>query len=563
MVGSEEEGASLSYKVLNLKWRPKTFAELQGQKPVQQILTQALQSDSVFPALIFSGPKGTGKTSTARILAKSLICQNKNSFEPCNTCSSCQSIQEGKDMDVIEIDGASNNGVDAIRDLKNSVHYMPVGGKKRIYIIDEVHMLSQSAFNALLKTLEEPPSHIHFIMATTELKKIPQTVSSRCQIFHFKPLSLDIIKQRLEKITSSEKIQIDEEALWLIAEQSSHSMRDAQVLLDQMACFNNKKISSQAIIDVLGLSQRSLINSVLKALIQKDTQSILSFMEEISSSNPQTFLKTLLIQMRNLLMIKLVSDSSKWVFLSDSEKEFLENLKDNVSCEEIHFLFDMCLKGLSDLSQSFDPKIALEMVLLRMSQSEKLETLLSREPFFPSGEKKENPSIEKNKTDKDSKKHSIHHSNGKNNLNFPEKKIKEKASKDVEQEVDKKWSFFIDYVQKKDFQFCSQIKHFSVYKFSETEVILGSPPSALFLKDKIKNPKFQKCLKEYLSDCFKKDIKYQFTESSSESFRKKEFEKTGKNKLREIKEAESHPAAQKISRLLQAQIISVDKKEFH
>lgn len=530
----------MSYTVLSLKWRPQSFSELEGQKPIQQILTHAVKSNSLHPALIFAGPKGTGKTSTARILAKALRCENRTTHEPCNECTVCKAIQDGSDMDVIEIDGASNNGVDAIRHLRDSVQYMPASGSRRIYIIDEVHMLSQSAFNALLKTLEEPPAHVTFIMATTELRKIPSTVTSRCQIFNFRPISPPVIQKRLKAICKAENIQIDDEALWLIVEQSERSMRNAQVLLDQMACFGNKKISSQMIVNALGLSHRSLLNSVLKALILKKSDDILSLMDDLALVDPQIFLNNLVVQIRNVLMIKMVENPS-WLFLMESEKKFLKELIQNISNEEIHFLFDMALKGREDLIKSFDPNITLEMILLRMSQAPQIEEVLSRD-IISGSLRSEKPALKKEAVQK-----------VKAPTDIPE--ASQFVSNEKEQKGSKQWTGFIQSIEVKDARFASQLKRFSVCQWTAQKVELGYPSSALFLKEKIKNRVFRKKLEEYASEFFNKKVKFHFVLDDSFSFSKEESEK--EKKL--LQETESHPVAQKIANLFQAQVVSVDK----
>ena len=509
----------MSYTVLSLKWRPQTFSEIEGQEPIQKILTHAVQSHSLHPSLIFAGPKGTGKTSTARILAKALRCEKRTSYEPCGQCPSCQSVQDGSCMDVIEIDGASNNGVDAIRHLRDSVQYLPSRGSKRIYIIDEVHMLSQSAFNALLKTLEEPPSHITFVMATTELRKIPPTVASRCQIFHFRPISPSVIQKRLKVICEAENIQIDDSALWLIVEQSERSMRNAQVLLDQMACFGRKKISSQMIVSALGLSCRSLLNSVLEAVFQKKSDRILSFMDDLALVDPQIFLNNLLIQIRNALMVKFVENPS-WIFLMESEQTLLKKMTQNVSAEEIHLLFDTALKGREDLAGSFDPHIALEMILLRMSRAPQLEQTLPKEI----------------KTDS---KQPVQ----------PPKEIKTKAKRP------KQWSDFIQFAAKKNPRFASHVKRFSVHRSNSLEMKLSYSSSALFLKEKVKDKIFLQTLEKYALDFFGEKMKFSFALNHSPSLSAAASHE--QEKL--LRETESNPTAQKIANLFQAQVLSVDK----
>ncbi len=555
-----KKGLFLSYQVLSLKWRPKTFSEVEGQEPIQQILTQAIQKKSLHPALIFSGTKGTGKTSTARILAKSLRCEKKKSkkesYEPCNQCSSCLSINNGSDMDVMEIDGASHNGVDAIRHLKDSVQYMPSSGNKKIYIIDEVHMLSQSAFNALLKTLEEPPEHVVFIMATTELRKIPSTVVSRCQVFNFRPIPPSLIQKRLQQICKAEKIQIDDEALWLIVEQSQQSMRDAQVLLDQMASFNNKKITSDMIISILGLHHRSLLNSLLKAIIQKDNSSILSFIPQLTQINPEVFLNTLLIQIRNLLMIQLTKNPT-WIFLMEKEKEFLKELSQKTTSEELHFLFDMCLKGRQDLRKSFDPHITLEMVLLRMSQAPNIESLLTR-PSFSNN----TSSIKPSKNFVSESKKSLHKADDPVAISKPLFSTQQpSSSKPTPSSVitSDQWKDFIQFVHEKDMHLAALTKSYSFCKGGPQEILLGYLESKLFLEQKIKDLDFRNKIESYVAQFFKVKMKCRFVPNTSDCLRTQENQKKHKLQTQKLKKAQSHPLAQKITHLFQAEALSLDK----
>lgn len=362
----------LAYQVIARKWRPKSFSELVGQDHISQTLSNALQNDRLPHALLFTGPRGTGKTSSARILAKALRCPNSTNFVPCNQCSECDLISQGVSLDVIEIDGASNNGVDSVRELRESVGYRPAFGKYKIYIIDEVHMLTGSAFNALLKTLEEPPEHVIFIMATTEVHKIPNTILSRCQRFDFRRISTRKICQHLESICKKDNVSFSPEALWSIARQGDGSMRDSQSLLDQVVTFSSHNITTESVIAALGLTDRNLLIQTVQCVVQRNLTGTLDIVEKIFSSglDVKVFCQDLLEEMRNLLLIKIGGASCEHIIdLPDSEVDLLKKLATPLSEGDIHLLFDMILKGANDIPKSQEPRIVLEMLLLRMAQA--------------------------------------------------------------------------------------------------------------------------------------------------------------------------------------------------
>lgn len=368
----------MSYQVIARKWRPQTFSELVGQEHVSQTLLNALKGNRMPHAILFTGPRGTGKTSSARILAKSLCCSNPQEFMPCDICPNCKEITLGRHVDVIEIDGASNNGVDAIRELRETVGYSPSSGRYKVYIIDEVHMLTGSAFNALLKTLEEPPSHVVFIMATTEAHKIPQTILSRCQCFDFRRIPTRKIKEHLQKICETEQIPFEEEALWLIARQGDGSMRDSQSLLEQVITFTDKNIEYQKVIETLGLTDRQLVFEALQGILERQASQVISVLERFhrTPAEPHLFAQEIIEVLRHLTIVKVAGPASQMIVdLQESEVETLTQWADTTSEEELHFLFDMALKGLHDLTRSFDARLVLEMVLLRMVSAPKLESL--------------------------------------------------------------------------------------------------------------------------------------------------------------------------------------------
>ncbi len=384
----------MSYQVLARKWRPAVFKDLVGQSSIVRILSNSLKEKRLHHALLLAGPRGTGKTSTARILAKSLNCPELKDLSPCNRCKTCQEIDQSRSLDVMEIDGASNNGVEAVRQLKETVGYLPAGPYK-IYIIDEVHMLSVSAFNALLKTLEEPPAHALFVMATTEMRKIPATVLSRCQVLPFHQIPDRLIYERLKTICQKEDVQSQDSAIWMLARSAEGSLRDAQGLLDQMITFCHKNFGADDVSATLGLTERSLLTQSLKALLEKAPDRILTVLNQLKTKGeePALFLQNLIKELRNLLLLKMSSlDALKnLVSLSDQEKEELLKQAENVSPEDLHLLMDMALKGSWEIARVQDPQVFLEVLLLKMSQAPYLESLFGAGPLHDTADPDKSP----------------------------------------------------------------------------------------------------------------------------------------------------------------------------
>ncbi|MFN3455836.1 MAG: DNA polymerase III subunit gamma/tau [Pseudobdellovibrio sp.] len=367
----------MSYQVLARKYRPQSFDQMIGQNHISQTLTNAIKNNRIPHALLFTGLRGTGKTSSARILAKTLRCENPVNYSPCNVCNSCIEISKGSAVDVIEIDGASNNGVDAIRDLRDNVMFMPTSGKYKIFIIDEVHMLSTSAFNALLKTLEEPPAHVIFMMATTEVHKIPQTILSRCQRFDLRRIPLKQITQHLKKICELENISADEKALWLIARQGDGSARDSLSLLDQVINFSAGQLTEQTVSSVLGLTDRSLIYEIFGHIIDRNSKGIIQDLEKSHTIgiNASLFFEELTQLIRHAILLKTAPENDTLIDLPLEEISTLKNLANSQSESDLHLLFDMALKSLGDLLKASDPFMVFEVCLLRMAQAPRIRDI--------------------------------------------------------------------------------------------------------------------------------------------------------------------------------------------
>ncbi|MFC1813868.1 DNA polymerase III subunit gamma/tau [Thermodesulfobacteriota bacterium] len=360
----------MSYLVLARKYRPQTFDQVIKQDHVTQTLSNAISAGRVAHAILLSGPRGTGKTTVARILAKAMNCKNGPTRTPCNDCRSCREITSGSAVDVFEIDGASNNSVDQIRDLRENVKYMPAHSRYKIYIIDEVHMLSIAAFNALLKTLEEPPSHVMFIFATTEPHKIPITILSRCQRHDFRRIDAESISKHMEGICAKEGIDIAIESLGLIAREAGGSMRDAQSLLDQVTSSAGGKITHEHVIDMLGVIDRKILFDISGAVIREDIHALLDILDEIydHGHDMKKLYSELVEHFRNLLVLKMVARDSKLVDVPGHEIDQIHDQVKEVSPAYLTQVFDILFKEESAMRFSSQPKLALEMIFIRLFQ---------------------------------------------------------------------------------------------------------------------------------------------------------------------------------------------------
>ncbi len=358
----------MSYIVLARKWRPQGFDDLIGQETVVKTFRNALSSGKVVHAYLFSGPRGVGKTSTARSLAKALNCLQKSAVEPCGKCQNCKAITDGSSIDVIEIDGASNTSVDDIRELREAVKYAPSGGKYKIYIIDEVHMLSTAAFNALLKTLEEPPPHVIFIFATTEPKKIPSTILSRCQHHVFRKISKDKIKEQLRKIADAEKINIKETPLEMLARAADGSMRDALTFLDQASSFS-EDITEKDLQILLGLPETEIISNLSETILTGDITSTLSIIKELIDKgyDLRVLTKELLEHFRNLAIVKIIKDAEELLEFTREEVQRLQEQGAAVTIEQLTLLLTELLRLDSEVRTALNPRYTLELGLLRTS----------------------------------------------------------------------------------------------------------------------------------------------------------------------------------------------------
>lgn len=373
----------MTYQALYRMYRPRTFSDVVGQDVIVQTLKNAIINNKIAHAYLFSGPRGTGKTSVAKIFANAVNCEAEASKVPCGECETCKAILEDAVSDVIEIDAASNNGVDEIRELRDKVKYMPAQGKYKVYIIDEVHMLTIQAFNALLKTLEEPPAHVIFILATTEANKIPLTILSRCQRFDFRGITITNIVDRLKIIIETEKIDIEKEAVLEIARQADGSMRDAISLLDQVYSFSEGSIKVDAVYDVSGSVRRDVLLELITDLLNKDVSSAFKVLNTMIEDGKEIgkIVSDLISLLRDALIVKNVSVEN------EDENSELQQFAKSISNDRIYFYLDVLNETQNDIKWTTQKRAYLELALVKMidhqtidriNANEKLEMLVSR-----------------------------------------------------------------------------------------------------------------------------------------------------------------------------------------
>ena len=363
----------MAYIALYRRWRPQDFDSLVGQEHIRVTLENAIRSDKIAHAYLFAGPRGTGKTSTAKIFAKALNCVQGPTLHPCNTCSSCVGITDGSSMDVVEVDAASNRGIDEIRDLRETVKFAPVEGKYKVYIIDEVHMLTTEAFNALLKTLEEPPSHVVFILATTEPHKIPATIHSRCQRYDFRRITQGDLLVRLQEVAAAGGMNVEEDALRLIAAQADGGMRDALSLLDQCASMAADGHVSEALVrNLLGLVGHEWVWSMTERLGKKDAAALLEGLEEMLSMGREA--KQMAVEwagyLRDVMLYQAAPGMEKWQDCSGSMREKLAEHAKQLSQSAIMQAVRRLGEAIQEARWAVDARIPLEMALLALCRGE-------------------------------------------------------------------------------------------------------------------------------------------------------------------------------------------------
>ncbi len=361
----------MSYLVLARKYRPQTFTEVIGQSHVTQTLSNAILADRVAHAILLTGPRGTGKTTVARILAKAMNCKVGPTPSPCNTCRSCTDITDGHAADVFEIDGASNNSVDQVRELRENLQYLPVHSRNKIFIIDEVHMLSLAAFNALLKTLEEPPPHVMFIFATTEPQKIPITILSRCQRHDLRRIGLEALSKHMVGLCSKEGFDLSVDSLWLIAREAEGSMRDALSLLDQVLSGADGSVTDEEILNLLGLIDRKLLFDLAEAILGKDLVVILEMLESVyqRGQDMRKLYADLVEHFRHLVVLQSTRKPGRLVDLPEQELTLMRQQVEGQPAAVIGQLLELLFQAENQMRYASQPRLALEMIFIRLLQA--------------------------------------------------------------------------------------------------------------------------------------------------------------------------------------------------
>ncbi len=375
----------MTYLPLARKHRPQEFDEVIGQEHITTILKNAISMKRVHHAYLFTGPRGIGKTSTARILSKALNCEKGPAPKPCNKCIFCQEIIKGNSLDVIEIDGASNRGIDEIRNLRETVKFAPSRGRYKIYIIDEVHMLTTEAFNALLKTLEEPPLHVKFIFATTEPHKLPATILSRCQRFDFRRISTREIAAKLKEVAKEEKLNIEDDVFLYIARISDGSMRDAEGILDQVSSFSKGKVKLKDVVESLGMIGEELLFQCADLIISRDAKGLLYFIDGILNlgKDAKQFLSEILEHFRSIMIVKSGATPEKLIDLSGEAIAQIKKQAQGLSRGDIFYIINVISNGMKMIKQLFPERIVLELSMIKLASRDSIssiEEILSKLP---------------------------------------------------------------------------------------------------------------------------------------------------------------------------------------
>ncbi|WP_394863189.1 DNA polymerase III subunit gamma/tau [Paraclostridium bifermentans] len=526
------------HKALYRAYRPQTFKDVVGQEHIIRTLKNQIQNNNVGHAYLFCGTRGTGKTSTAKIFARALNCQNSVDEEPCNECEVCKDILSDNIMDVIEIDAASNNSVDDIREIRENVKYTPAKCKYKVYIIDEVHMLSQGAFNALLKTLEEPPSYVIFILATTEPHKIPATILSRCQRFDFKRVTVKDMSTRMKEICDDVNVVVDDRALNLIARNSQGALRDALSILDQCMSFSENDIEYKDVVDLLGTVNIEQLFEMAEYVIKEDTKKCLEILNEfvVWGKDIKNLIDDLIDHFRNLMVCKVSSDLDEIISLPE---EIVEQLKAQASIIEVNDIIRILniLSTTQDaIKVSSNPRVLAEVSIMKLSQpmfDESKESLLKRisnlEEVIKSGKINinNNVEIESKKEDKETSE--------KNEVEAEEEVFYEEVKSEDVELIEKSWENILTHIKKdKNMPVYAILREAKEFNVSANNLYIVFDDNFAFAKNKLSDEKTRNYIESVIREILNRSFGIKIILKSESKNIKLEIEKEQKDKGEEI-----------------------------
>ncbi|MGL5559773.1 MAG: DNA polymerase III subunit gamma/tau [Paraclostridium dentum] len=526
------------HKALYRAYRPQTFKDVVGQEHIIRTLKNQIQNNNVGHAYLFCGTRGTGKTSTAKIFARALNCQNSVDEEPCNECEVCKDILSDNIMDVIEIDAASNNSVDDIREIRENVKYTPAKCKYKVYIIDEVHMLSQGAFNALLKTLEEPPSYVIFILATTEPHKIPATILSRCQRFDFKRVTVKDMSTRMKEICDDVNVVVDDRALNLIARNSQGALRDALSILDQCMSFSENDIEYKDVVDLLGTVNIEQLFEMAEYVIKEDTKKCLEILNEfvVWGKDIKNLIDDLIDHFRNLMVCKVSSDLDEIISLPEEIVEQLKAQASTIEVNDIIRILNILSTTQDAIKVSSNPRVLAEVSIMKLSQpmfDESKESLLKRisnlEEVIKSGKINinNNVEIESKKEDKETSE--------KNEVEAEEEVFYEEVKSEDVELIEKSWENILTHIKKdKNMPVYAILREAKEFNVSANNLYIVFDDNFAFAKNKLSDEKTRNYIESVIREILNRSFGIKIILKSESKNIKLEIEKEQKDKGEEI-----------------------------
>ena len=504
----------MSYVVLARRYRPQTFEDIVGQEPIVTTLRNAIRANRVAHAYLLAGPRGVGKTSAARILSKALNCQHGPTETPCNVCDICRCISEGNDIDVLEIDGASNRGIDEVRNIRQNVSYAPSRTRYKIYIIDEVHMLTREAFNALLKTLEEPPAHVKFIFATTAVNRLPETVQSRCQRFDFKNISVHDIEKRLSDICKAEGVQIDAAALQMIARHARGGLRDSQSVLDQLLSFCKDKISLEDVNFVLGCIDEDKILGMFDSFVKKDASSALKIVDTILNDGKTSgeFIDQLFSCIRDLLIFSSCGEDIKWTELNTT---LVQRYGKSFSGDTLMYMIQILSDARMRTTDSLLQRILLEMAVIKLCRMESIGSLNEIADRIASLENSivhlGGGTTEKNKEFTPAQKPVTQHMVSEPPPEEYRTIKNEEKEPDILPDEKSRWEKILVSIQGKKKSTWALLKEGRFAGLKDGEITIEFPANCLFHKGKLDQVEEKKLIEQYAKEAFQENVRLKLT----------------------------------------------------